>query len=101
MSRRPFYVEYINHCLRFYCRNPERPSFFKTEADKDNWLSCEDVLKNCTAEDRDILIAIYCENDTLSDKVYQVSERLHVNQNKVWNLINDVTRRIAKHRGLL
>ena len=51
MGRRPFYAEYVNHCLRFYCRNTERPSNFKTEVDKVNWQSCEAVLKNYTAEE--------------------------------------------------
>ena len=101
MGRRPFYAEYINHCLRFYCRNTERPSTFKSEVDEDNWQSCEAVLKNYTAEDRSVLIAVYCENDSLADNVYQVSKRFRVNQDKVWNLINEVARKIAKHRGLL
>lgn len=101
MGRRPFYAEYVNHCLRFYCRNTEKPTSFKTEVDKANWLSCDAVVKNYPAEERSILIAIYCENDTLADNVYQVSKRFRVSQDKVWNLINEVARKIAKHRGLL
>lgn len=101
MGRRPFYAEYVNHCLRFYCRNTEKPTSFKTEVDKANWLSCDTVMKNYPTEDRNILIAIYCENDTLADNVYQVCKQFRVSQDKVWNLINEASRKIAKHRGLL
>lgn len=101
MGRRPFYAEYVNHCLRFYCRNIERPSTFKSEVDKANWLSCDVVMKNYPTEDRNILITIYCENDTLAYNVCQVSKQFRVSQDKVWNLINEVARKIAKHRGLV
>lgn len=101
MSRRPFYAEYINHCLRFYCRNTQKPSTFKTEVDKINWLSCEAVMKTYPTEDYEILVYIYCENDTLADNVYQASKKFRVSQDKVWNLINEVARKIAKYRGLL
>lgn len=101
MGRRPYYAEYINHCLRFYCRNTEKPSFFKTEADKKNWEACHSVMKVYTSEERAILLSVYSMNDTMADNVYITANKHDVCQDQVWNLINDAGRRIAKHRGLL
>lgn len=100
MSRKPYYADYINHCLRFYCRNT-KPFFFETEAERTNWQSCDFVLKRCSARDRNILIAVYKENDTLADNVYRISKQYRVDQDDIWSLINEVSRKIAKHRGLL
>lgn len=101
MGRRPYYAEYINHCLRFYCRNIERPSAFKSEADKKNWEACDFAMKVYTSEERDILRSVYSMNNTMADNVYHIAGTYNVCQDLVWNLINDAGRRIAKRRGLL
>lgn len=100
MGRRPFYAEYVNHCMRFYCRNTVKPSSFKTEVDKKNWEACDTVMKVYTPEERDILISVYSMNDTMGDNVYNTAAKHDVCQDQVWNLITDIGRRVAKQRGL-
>lgn len=43
---------------------------------------------------------IYSEGDTIPDNVYQVSKRLNIEQDVLWNLIGDMESKIAKKRGL-
>lgn len=97
---RPFYSEYIRHCLRFYSRNLQL-SRFKTSVDQYNWEACEDVLKSYAERDRDIIVIVYGSFDTLSDNVYEASKRFNINQSIIWDMMKDVERKIAKARGLI
>ena len=97
---RPFYSEYVKHCLRFYTRNLSQPHF-KSEVDKSNWFACASVIKCYSDIDRDILVAVYSGYDTLADNVYEIAKRYNVNQNVVWDMMKEVERRIARKRGLL
>lgn len=97
---RPFYSEYVRHCLRFYTRNRSLPDF-KSEADKNNWYACAVVLKGCTDRDRDILIEVYSGFDTLSDNVYETAKKYNIEQAVIWDLMKAIERKIAKRRGLM
>ena len=101
MGRRPFYAEYVNHCMRFYCRNTAKPSSFKTEVDKKNWEACDTVMKVYTPEERDILLSVYSTRDLMGDNVCNAAKKHNVCQDLVWNLISDACLRFAKHRGLV
>jgi len=94
-----YYSDYAQHCLRFYCRhsNPR----FHTDADKKNWYACDNALKGFEEADRNMLIAIYAEGDTIPDNVYQMAKKLNIRQDGIWKLINDLERKVAKKRGLL
>lgn len=97
---RPFYSEYVRHCLRFYSRNLELRQF-KSDIDKDNWLSCENVLKSYTERDRDIIVSVYGNFDTLADNVYEVAKKHSINQAIIWDMLKDVERKVARRRRLL
>ena len=97
---KPFYCDYVRHCLRFYTRNLSL-NRFNTEVDKNNWYACHRVIKNYPEKDRDILIAIYSGYDTIGDNVYGASMANGINQNIVWDMMRDVERKIAKVRGLM
>jgi hypothetical protein len=97
---RPFYSEYVRHCLRFYSRNLELRQF-KSDIDKDNWLSCENVLKSYSERDRDIIISVYGSFDTLADNVYEVAKKYNINQAIIWDMMKDIEHKIAKRRKLL
>lgn len=102
MSRRPFYAEYVNHCLRFYCRNTEKFDSFRTEVDRVNWEICASLMKDVyTPDERDILISVYSKNDTMVENVNNAAKEHDVCQDLVWNLIVDISRRVAQHRGLI
>ena len=96
---RTFYSEYVNHCLRFYARHPI--PLFHSESDKKNWNACERALKGFTDKDRDILLAVYREGDTIPDNVYQLSVKMNISQDIIWKLINELERKIAKRRNLI
>lgn len=97
---RPFYSEYIRHCLRFYTRNPQMVNF-KSDADKLNWLACDSIVASCSDRDRDILIRVYGSFDTLADNVYETAKKYDINQNIIWDLMKEIERKIAKRRGLM
>lgn len=97
---RPFYSEYVRHALRFYTRNLSQPRF-KSEVDKNNWFACFSVIKSYPDIDRDILVAVYGDYDTLSDNVYETAKKYGINQAIIWDLMKDVERKIAKRRGLM
>lgn len=97
---RPFYSEYVRHALRFYTRNLIQ-SRFKTDVDKHNWLACHHVIEKYSDRDRDIIVSVYGEYDTLPDNVYEAAKRHKINQSLVWDLMKEVERKIARKRGLL
>ena len=96
---RAFYSDYVNHCLRFYARH-SRP-IFHSEADKKNWNACESALKSFSDSDRDILLTIYIEGDTIPDNVYQMAKNKGIKQDTIWKLIDELERKVAKRRALL
>ena len=97
---RPFYSDYVRHALRFYTRNLHRTSF-KSEADRTNWVACADVIRDYSMRDRDIIVTVYGEYDTLSDNVYETAKKYGIHQNIIWDMMKDVERKIAKQRGLM
>ena len=97
---RPFYSEYVRHCMRFYARNTIKPRF-NTEVDKNNWYACQKAMDRYTERDRDILTKVYALYDTIADNVYEVAVAYAIDQNDIWNLIKDLERSVARKRGLL
>ena len=93
---RSFYSAYIEHCMRFYARY-KKPEFFRSDADKKNWLACDNALKNFSAEDRERILILYREGDN----VYYLAKKENINQDALWKLIGDLERKIAKRRGLI
>lgn len=96
---RTFYSEYVNHCLRFYARH-DNPKF-RTEADKRNWLACEDAIETFSDSDQELLLYIYREGDTIPDNIYQLSKSKDMSQDTIWKLVNELEKKVAKKRGLL
>lgn len=96
---RTFYTDYVRHALRFYSRNWQVRPTFRSEADKKNWLSCDMVLGKL--QEGMVLIEIYAGHDTLPDEVYGASQRWHIEQNRIWDMMKDVEQKIARKRGLI
>lgn len=97
---RPFYSEYVRHCLRFFSRNLI-VSYFRSDVDKKNWFACNSVVKSLSEQDRDIVISVYGSFDTLADNVYEAAKKYDINQAIIWDMMKDIERKIAKKRGLL
>ena len=97
---RPFYSEYVRHCLRFYSRNPNK-THFHTEVDKNNWYACHRTVDRYSDRDKDIILRVYALYDTIADNVYEVAKEYQIDQNIIWDLLKDIERGVAKRRGLL
>lgn len=96
---RTFYSEYVQHCMRFYARHPSPK--FHSDADKQNWKACDSALEGFTDKEKELLIAVYTDNDTIPDNVYKVSTENSMKQDTIWKLINELERRVAKRRNLI
>ncbi len=94
-----FYSEYIQHCMRFYARHPH-PTY-RSDTDKQNWLACDSAIKGFGDEEREMLLTIYREGDTVPDNIYNLSRALNIKQDLIWKLVNELERKIARRRGLL
>ena len=96
---KPCYSDYIRHIMRFYSRYMNKKSF-KTEVDKVNWCACHTVVETYSDKDKDILIYIYGEFDTISDNVYAMANKYHIHQNIIWDMMKEFERKVAIERGL-
>ena len=102
---KPYYSEYVRHCLRYYIKTLDEGKsghpVFKSEVDKVNWAACYHVLKDYSQSNLDTIAEIYRPDDTIADKIYQMAKSRGVHQDTIWNLINTTERKIAKKRGLV
>ena len=98
---RPFYSEYVRHCARFYARNTEKPRFFNTEVDKNNWYACHKAIENYSEQDRTVLLHVYGLYDTIPDNVFWVAKTYDLDQTLIWDLMKEFEKSVAKKRGLL
>lgn len=96
-----FFTEYVRHAMRFYSRTTIKPSNFKSEADKSNWLSCHSAMKGYDDTQKAILIEVYGGYDTLADEVYLSAKKHSVNQNIIWDMMKGFEKKVAKNRGLI
>lgn len=97
---RPFYSEYVRHCMRYYSRNTIKPCF-NTEVDKNNWYACHRAIEHYSDGDKNLLILVYGLYDTLADNVYEVAKTHNIDQNIIWDMIKDFEHSVAKKRGLI
>ena len=98
--REPTYTPYVRHAMRFYSRYLHITEF-RNETDKLNWQACHRAIQGYFLNEKDILVSVYGERDTLADNVYNVSKRYGVHQDVVWELMREFERKVAVERGLL
>lgn len=102
---RPHYAEYVKHAMRFYAKSrinasSEQPRF-KTEADKKNWNACQTALNTYSDEEREVFVALYSDTAPLPEAIAKIAKEHHMEQNHVWNMVNDLEKKVAKRRGLI
>lgn len=95
-----YYSEYVTHCLKFYAKHPQ-PEQFRSITDERNWKACEEAVKTLSHTDKDMLLRIYSEGDTVPDTIYKIAKEQGIDQNKIWKLVHNIEHKIAKKRGLL
>ena len=98
--REPIYTSYVRHAIRFYSRYLHIKEF-RNETDRLNWLACHRAIQEYSSLNKDILVCVYGECDTLGDNVYNVSRRYGVHQDMVWEMMREFERRVAVERGLV
>lgn len=98
-ANKPCYTDYVRHAMRFYSRYLYQ-THFKSVVDGLNWVACRNALQPYSDRDKDILLYVYGEFDTISDNVYAMSNKYHVHQNIIWDMMKDLERKIAIERGL-
>lgn len=100
---KPYYSDFIRHCLRFYIKTWDGGTYpeFRSETDKANWTACHEVLKKYSEADMNLIVNLYGPGDTLADKIYALSEANKIPQDHYWNMLRAVERNIAKARGIL
>lgn len=97
---KPFYTDYVRHCMRYYSRNTKKPRF-NTEVDKNNWYACHRAIEKYSDAEKDIIIRVYSMHDTLADNVYEIAKLYNLDQNHIWDMLKELERSIAKKRGLI
>ena len=98
--KEPIYTPYVRHAMRFYSRYLHINEF-KNETDQANWSACDRAIQGYSPVDKDILVCVYGERDTLADNVYNVSRKYGVHQDVVWEMMREFERKVAVERGLL
>ena len=95
-----YYVEYVNHILRFFARYPEVGTF-KNSIDERNWRVAKKVLDELPEEDRNVIIEVYRRGDTIPDNIFNISKEMGVRQDCLWTMLKTTTKRIAEERELI
>ena len=103
MAAKPFYADYVNRLMRWYCRAKEQGKEVNLESvlDRENWNAVAKVMEGLNEENRRAIMGVYCKRNTMVDNVYSTALELGWNQDKLWALVSKVTRRVAKERGLV
>lgn len=98
---RPYYADYVNHCLRFYFKYNASKGF-KNEVDKLNYTAVDRVVKKLDTADREILKTVFVQdNFNIYENVSHAAMNCREDTKKVWLVINYATGEIAKERRLL
>ena len=103
MAAKPFYADYVNRLMRWYCRAKEEGKEVKLESalDRENWEAVAKVMEGLDEENKCAIMGVYCKRDTMADNVYLTALELGWEQDRLWALISKVTRRVAEERGLV
>ena len=94
------YSSYAQQALRFFSRR-EKPDSFKSLAEEQNWAACEAAISSFNDYDRDLILKIYLNPDTLADNIYGLSQERNLPQDMLWKLVGEVEKAFAEQRGLI
>ncbi len=103
MAAKPFYADYVNRLMRWYCRAKEegKEVMLDGSLDLENWTAVERAMGKLNEEEKCAIMGVYCKRDTMADNVYLTALELEWKQDKLWALVGRVTRRVAEERGLV
>ena len=93
------YSEYCSHCLRYYARH--RNPIHKDEVSALNWKAAEQAVNALPDDQREFVLFIYQERDTLSQNVQTASIEFHVTVDYIWQTLHALEKEIARLRRLI
>lgn len=103
MAAKPFYADYVNRLMRWYCRAKEEGKEVNLESalDRENWNAVAKVVERLNEENRCAIMKVYCKRDTMVDNVRLTAVELGWEQDRLWALVSRVTRKVAEERRLV
>lgn len=84
---------YARGCLKFYLLNHS--------GNLHDWEAADTIIQSLPDKDIEILEEVFTRKDTLADNIYETAHVRGIDQGMIWKLLNDVSKAIAKERGLL
>lgn len=96
------YYEYVNHMLRCYFAKiaPDQ----MTEAGKINCAVCDKILREISQDKVEILRGIYvapADNASLTAVIRDFARNNNHNERDIWRIVREVSKKIARERGLV
>ena len=114
------YVGYVNYMLRLYCTHPPRingimaeqenpwdpdrlPVFYNKRTEI-NWKACDEVVRVLPKQEKKMIYALFGteteETVKMDTLVRQYCEWSGMSPSSAWTILNAVTDKIARKRGL-
>lgn len=94
-----YYNSYVNHMMRLYYKTDGKD--LRTDINKLNYDIAKNVIESYTEFEQAILTDILLPDRPIQKNVEIVSIEYDLPEDEVWNLLNNVTNKIAKERGLI
>ena len=94
-----YYNSYVNHMMRLYYKTDGEN--LRTDINKLNYDIAKNVIESYTEFEQAILTDILLPDRPIQKNVEIVSIEYDLPEDEVWDLLNKVTDKIAKERGLI
>ena len=94
-----YYNSYVNHMMRLYYKTDGKD--LRTDINKLNYDIAKNVIESYTEFEQAILTDILLPDRPIQKNVETVSMEYNISEDALWNLLNNVTNKIAKERGLI
>lgn len=94
-----YYSSYVNHMMRLYYKTDGKD--LRTDINKLNYDIAKNVIESYTEFEQAILTDILLPDRPIQKNVEIVSIEYVLPEEEVWDLLNNVTNKIAKERGLI
>ena len=94
-----YYNSYVNHMMRLYYKTDGKD--LRTDINKLNYDIAKRVIESFSVYEQAILTDILLPDRPIHKNVEIVSIEYNILEDAVWDLLNEVTDKIAKERGLI
>lgn len=101
LTKKPYYADYVNHMLRFYCRNMNIENF-RNQCDERNWWACYNVIECLPEDERQIVINVFTERcENMLTAVQDTAATTGLPVSRVWAVLNAASAKVAKEARLI